>query len=158
MELIVSSPCPTTWEDLVGNDRVRYCGQCHLNVYNLTIMKPAEIEQLVHTTGGRLCGRLYVRPDRTATRRDCPTGRSKVVSRRIRQAAAAFAVVLFGLGCRSLERPSVSDWPRWAQEVAKWIDPAAFRRVPVAGGITCVPRTPIAPTSSPGTSGTTAGP
>ncbi len=48
MELIVSSPCPKTWEELVGNDRVRFCGQCHLNVYNLTIMKPAEIEQLVH--------------------------------------------------------------------------------------------------------------
>ena len=158
MNLTVSSPCPKTWEELVGNDRVRYCGQCHLNVYNLTIMNPAEIEQLVHQTGGRLCGRLYVRPDRKATLRDCPTGRSSIVRRRIRQAAAAFAVVIFGMGCRSLERPSISGWPQWAQEVVKWVDPAAFRRVPVAGGITCVPRSPVPPVSNPGTSGTTAGP
>lgn len=157
MELTVSSPCPKTWEELVGNDRVRYCGQCHLNVYNLAIMKPAEIERLVHQTGGRLCGRLYVRQDRTATLRDCPTGRSSIVRRRIRQAAAAFSVVLFGLGCRSLERPSISSWPQWAQSVVKWVDPAAFRRVPVAGGITCVPRPPIPPVSNPGIPGTTGG-
>jgi len=155
MDLIVSSPCPTTWEQLVGNDRVRYCGQCALNVYNLAIMSSAEIERLVHQTGGRLCGRLYVRPDRTATLRDCPTARSSLLRRRLHQAVAGLALVLLGLGCRSLERPSLEGWPEWVQTAARWIDPAAYRRVPVAGGITCVPRTPVAPAPSPGT---TAGP
>jgi hypothetical protein len=151
MELIVSTPCPKTWKELAGNDRVRYCGQCHLNVYNLAEMKPAEIEQLVHKTGGRLCGQLYVRKDRTATLRDCPTGRSNVVWRRIRKAAAAIAVLILGLGCRSLKRPDMSDWPQWVQAVANWVDPELpHPPLKMLGEILCIPTLPSVPPAGTG--------
>lgn len=153
MNLTVSTPCPKTWEQLVGNDRVRYCGQCHLNVYNLAIMKPTEIEQLVHQTGGRLCGQLFVRKDRTATLRDCPTGRTSVVRRRIWRAAIAVAVGIFGLACRGLERPDMSDWPQWVQTVAGWVDPEGVHpRQKMLGEIRCIP-SPAATPASPASSG-----
>ena len=46
MDLQISSPCPLSWENLVGDNRVRYCGQCKLNVYNLAEMSPEEVEQM----------------------------------------------------------------------------------------------------------------
>ena len=34
----VASPCSADWEGMVGNNRQRFCGQCKLNVYNLSGM------------------------------------------------------------------------------------------------------------------------
>ncbi|HEV3026512.1 MAG TPA: hypothetical protein VG457_03010 [Planctomycetota bacterium] len=127
MELTISSPCPKTWEELVGDHRVRYCGQCRLQVYNLTVMKPAEIEQLVQSTGGRLCVQLYVRKDHTATLGDCPEGRFIAVVRRVSMLAGALLALMLGVACRSLERPDLSGWPQWVQSVAVWMDPPIFR-------------------------------
>ena len=31
----VASPCPAKWEQMQGDDRVRHCDACNLNVYNL---------------------------------------------------------------------------------------------------------------------------
>ncbi len=123
MNLTISSPCPKKWSQLVGNDRVRYCGDCKLNVYNLTAMKPAEIDALVRRTSGRLCGQLYVRPDRTATLRDCATGRAGVLRRRIWKVASAFLVLAFGLAFRGLDRPDTSGLHPWLRAVANWIEP-----------------------------------
>jgi hypothetical protein len=32
----VASPCTADWDATHGDDRVRYCGQCNLHVYNLS--------------------------------------------------------------------------------------------------------------------------
>jgi len=32
----IAAPCPADWDRMLGNDRVRFCGQCSLNVYNLS--------------------------------------------------------------------------------------------------------------------------
>src|SRR5262249_10788550 len=34
----IASPCHARWEDMVGNDRARFCGQCRKNVYNFSAM------------------------------------------------------------------------------------------------------------------------
>src|SRR5688572_18403137 len=91
MELRISSPCPKTWESLAGNDRIRYCGDCKLNVYNLAAMSREEVARIVRKTQGRLCGTLYVRPDRTATIRDCSKG---ALRKKIRRAWAVAGVLL----------------------------------------------------------------
>jgi hypothetical protein len=48
-----------------GDDRVRYCPECKLNVYNFSALSPREIERLVAQTEGRLCARYYQRADGT---------------------------------------------------------------------------------------------
>ena len=40
MELRVASPCSADWDRMQGNERVRYCPQCKLNVYNFAAMVP----------------------------------------------------------------------------------------------------------------------
>jgi hypothetical protein len=37
-EIEIATPCPASWEAMTGDDRSRFCGQCRLNVYNLSAM------------------------------------------------------------------------------------------------------------------------
>ena len=70
----IASPCPMSWHEMEGDDRVRFCEECSLNVYNLSGMKRAEAEALVTSTEGRLCVRYHQRADGTIITRDCPIG------------------------------------------------------------------------------------
>lgn len=89
----VATPCPTSWEAMEGDDRVRFCGLCQLNVYNLSEMTRDEAASLVARTEGRLCARLYRRADGTLITKDCPVGLA-AVRRRVRRAAAAVFAAL----------------------------------------------------------------
>jgi hypothetical protein len=100
--LRVASPCTADWDQMPGNDRVRHCSACNLNVYNLSAMTEREIRQLIDTHEGRLCGRLFQRADGTSLTQNCPAGlqamRLKSMVRRLsRIAAAVFAVAGWGL-------------------------------------------------------------
>lgn len=92
----VATPCTASWEKMRGNDRVRFCEQCNLNVYNFSALTRTEITNLVTQTEGRLCGRLYRRTDGTLLTRDCPTG-LRGWYRRMAQRAGATLALLFGL-------------------------------------------------------------
>ena len=63
----VAAPCPADWDQMVGNERVKFCGQCSLNVYNLSSMTKAQAEHLIASTEGRLCVRFYRRRDGSIT-------------------------------------------------------------------------------------------
>jgi hypothetical protein len=73
-EVRVASPCSASWEMMDGDDRVRFCGQCARNVYNLSGMTRNEAQTLVLTHEGRLCIRFFRRADGTMLTRDCPVG------------------------------------------------------------------------------------
>jgi hypothetical protein len=88
MELRIASPCSADGDRRQGDERVRYCPECKLNVYNFGAMAPAEIESLVRNREGRLCARFYARPDGTFLTQNCPDGfRAKV--RRVSRTAGA---------------------------------------------------------------------
>jgi hypothetical protein len=74
-ELRIARPCPARWDDMQGDDRVRFCGSCQKNVYNLSALSRAEAMRLVAEHEGRLCALLYRRPDGTVLAADCPVGR-----------------------------------------------------------------------------------
>ncbi|MBZ5504642.1 MAG: carboxypeptidase-like regulatory domain-containing protein [Acidobacteriia bacterium] len=82
----IASPCSADWEKMIGDDRVRHCGQCNLNVYNLSAMSSTEAQALVTKHEGRLCVRFYHRRDGTVLTRNCPVG-LKVVMRRVSRIA-----------------------------------------------------------------------
>src|SRR5579883_2942772 len=92
--LRVASPCPANWQEMNGDDRVRHCAQCNLNVYNLSAMTEPEVEKLISQREGRLCVRFYQRADGTVLTRDCPVGLWRRV-RRISQAAGAVLCAAF---------------------------------------------------------------
>jgi Carboxypeptidase regulatory-like domain len=89
----IATPCPVTWEQMVGDDRVRFCEHCELNVYNLASLSRREAEALLSSTEGRLCARLYRRHDGTVLTEDCPVGLSRLRRRVAQTAAAVFALV-----------------------------------------------------------------
>lgn len=57
-----------------GDDRVRFCGVCRLNVYNLSGMTRRDATELVQLVEGRLCVRFFRRKDGTLLTSDCPVG------------------------------------------------------------------------------------
>jgi len=78
----VGSPCSEDWGDMKGNDRVRFCSQCNLNVYNLSGMRREEAESLIAKTEGRLCVRFYRKADGSILTQNCPVG-LKAIKRRV---------------------------------------------------------------------------
>lgn len=90
----VAAPCPADWERMVGDERMRYCGQCSLHVYNLSGMTKREAETLVANAEGRLCIRYYRRADGSILTRNCPVGLRAVKQRVTRIAGAALSAVL----------------------------------------------------------------
>jgi hypothetical protein len=95
----IASPCSARWEDMYGDERLRFCGECKLNVYNLSDMTKYDAENLFRLAEGRLCVRYYQRPDGTILTKDCPVGWARVKERVSVFAAAvlSLAVSLFGV-------------------------------------------------------------
>jgi hypothetical protein len=149
MNLRISSPCPESWDEMAGDDRIRFCGRCNLNVYNLAVMSREEIEALVRNTNGRLCGRLYLRGNRKATRSDCGAGRRFKLVRR----AAALAVVLV-IGAvswmlRKVEEPDRSIHPPLIRKALGWIEPERKRTYTMLMGEVAMPSPPTPPPAPP---------
>jgi hypothetical protein len=89
----VASPCGEPWEAMHGDDRVRFCGRCRLNVYNFSGMTRAEAEGLLRAKGGALCVRFFRRGDGTVLTHDCPVGWRAARLRLVRTLAAAASLV-----------------------------------------------------------------
>jgi hypothetical protein len=83
---------------MVGDERVRFCGQCNLNVYNLSAMTKVDAERLISRAEGKLCVRYYRRADGTILTSNCPVGLRALKRRLSRIAGASAAAVLSFLG------------------------------------------------------------
>ena len=92
--LRVASPCLVGWEQMSGDDRVRFCEQCSLRVYNISEMTRTEAEALIANYEGRICARLYRRFDGTVITKDCPEGLRAIRRRLAKVAGAVFAAIM----------------------------------------------------------------
>jgi hypothetical protein len=94
---------------MAGDERVRHCTLCSLNVYNFAEMTRDEVRALILRTEGRVCARLYRRADGTVITRDCPTGMRAMRRRASRVAAALIAALCslpaFAFGAKAGEKP-----------------------------------------------------
>jgi hypothetical protein len=90
----IASPCPAAWEEMRGDDRSRFCGECKLNVYNLSDMSADEAEAFLTDATGRVCVRYYRRADGTVMTRDCPRGLAAARKRFARVLTTATVLVL----------------------------------------------------------------
>ncbi len=87
--LRIAAPCKAEWGEMMGNDRVRFCGQCQKNVYNLSHMKRKEAERLILNREGDLCVGFYRRSDGTVITANCPVG-LRAMKRRVSRLSTAF--------------------------------------------------------------------
>lgn len=109
---------------------MRHCGECKLNVYNLSAMRAEEAADFVQGAEGRVCIRLFKRADGTVITQDCPVGqrlvRLKAARAAGRIAAAAALLITGGLAAATGNRePRV---PRLASmkpfsTIREWLSP-----------------------------------
>jgi hypothetical protein len=92
----IAAPCKADWDQMTGNERVRFCSQCSLNVYNLSSLTRADAESLIARTEGRLCIRFYRRSDGSIITKDCPIG-LRAIRRRMSYVAKAISSTVMGL-------------------------------------------------------------
>ena len=92
----IASPCSASWDEMTGDARVRFCGKCAKNVYNLSEMSREEAQALLASTEGGMCVRLYKRQDGTVLTADCPVGVRKKRVRRVMAATFGAGIVTAG--------------------------------------------------------------
>jgi hypothetical protein len=120
-----------------GDERMRHCAVCSLNVYNFAGMTRDEVRALLARSEGRVCGRLYRRADGTLLTRDCPTG-LRALRRRASRAAAAVVAALLSLPAFALGTPRVKTRGSTVElttEQTAAQQPAAFTGVAVWDGV-----------------------
>ena len=155
----IASPCDVAWEDMVGDDRVRRCAQCDLNVHNIAAMTRREAEALLAPVlsgeGGRVCAQLYRREDGTIITSDCPVGLARLRQRAAhgaRRAVALTALAVCGVMAMALQAMGQRTERLTAREpfatLRGWLNPTLPVPMPMrgrvfrTGGIMCAPTPP----------------
>ncbi|HZZ79648.1 MAG TPA: hypothetical protein VFE62_14100 [Gemmataceae bacterium] len=95
-QIQVASPCTASWNDMIGDERTRFCEHCSQHVYNLSEMTRKEAEALVLEREGKMCVRFYRRFDGTMLTVDCPVG-WRAAAGRVALIGSAVAGVCFAL-------------------------------------------------------------
>ena len=92
----VREPCTVPWNSMRGDETVRFCGQCRMNVYDLSAVTRPEAEARLRSRGERLCVRFQRRADGTVVSADCgPVRRSIRRRARVLRVAAAGIFAMF---------------------------------------------------------------
>lgn len=81
--LRIASPCHEKWDDMIGDERTRFCARCQKNVHNISEMTRDETETFLEANAGAACVRMYQRADGTILTADCPVGVRKKRVRRL---------------------------------------------------------------------------
>jgi ankyrin repeat protein len=58
----VATPCSESWNEMSGNEKVRFCSHCAKDVNNISEMTRKEAFKLVRKSDGNLCIRYYQNP------------------------------------------------------------------------------------------------
>lgn len=120
----IASPCSASWEEMKGDERVRFCDHCQLNVYNLSGMDRREATRLVTGQEERLCVRFYQRFDGTVLTADCPVG-LRAARKRLARSITCTAVILLSVRAYFVGEARSDVLPRPIQAVVNYIDPPA---------------------------------
>jgi hypothetical protein len=162
----IASPCPASWTEMAGDERVRFCKICSKHVYNLSAMTAQDAASLVVATEGRMCARFYRRADGTILTADCPVGLAAALRKRLRRLAGAAALGLAGFlpGSYLLAKNSSSSdaaettapeirLQQWADQILTALGlrsrPSPPSRAMVMGAIMHVGPKPTSPGSLP---------
>lgn len=106
--VVIAAPCPVSWETMTGDDKVRHCGGCAKNVYNLSAMTENEAESFLQVNGATQCMRFYRRDDGTIMTDNCPVGLRKIRDRvrNVARVAASFLALVLALPSASAQGES----------------------------------------------------
>lgn len=89
----IKTPCSVGWENMEGDEKVRFCGKCKLNVHNLSNMSEKEAASVIANKNDKLCVFIARRQDGTVITDNCPV-KLQVIRNRIRAYAASALISL----------------------------------------------------------------
>ena len=105
----VASPCKAEWNEMLGDERVRFCLSCEKNVFNLSSMTKDDAESLLRERlGSDLCVRFYQRADGTILTADCPEGVKKKRRKKLALAVAGAGALAAAAATSFMSRQSCS--------------------------------------------------
>jgi hypothetical protein len=113
----VASPCSEDWDEMRGDDRIRFCSHCNLEVHNFSAMTRREIQDLVARSNGRLCARYIHTPKGQIKTLDYTPPLVAIARRASRIAAGPLAVAMTLASASAAERRQPSE-PAAAQAPA----------------------------------------
>ncbi|HJU55956.1 MAG TPA: ankyrin repeat domain-containing protein [Pyrinomonadaceae bacterium] len=90
----VATPCSADWNEMMGNDQVRFCQHCSKHVHDLSKFTRKEAMKLVAASEGKLCVRYQKRPDGTLHTAERAAPLTQIKRRLSRIAAGAFTASL----------------------------------------------------------------
>ena len=114
-QVAITTPCTVPWETMPGDERVRHCGQCRQDVFNIAGLTRFEAQRLVADRQGRLCARILRRPDGTVVTADCWSRLRAARRRGIVHLVAVLLVVVVPELLRDAvwaHEPGQIGWPR----------------------------------------------
>jgi hypothetical protein len=106
----IQTPCSVPWDSMYGDERIRHCGSCRKNVYNVAELTRAQALELI-ASREPVCLRIYRRPDGTVVTNDC-WSRLRAARRRGLWALLVMLVIV-----------------AWAQVAAMFVGIAGLRRL-----------------------------
>jgi hypothetical protein len=81
-QIQVASPCSADWDEMEGDDKVRFCGECRRHVFNLSAMDVEEAGAKIAEHAHGMCVRFFRRTDGMILTQDCPVGVEQARKRR----------------------------------------------------------------------------
>ncbi len=128
-DFAIDVPCPIPWSSMKGNNNVRYCKVCDLNVHNLSSMTENEVNAFLESNSDGVCVNLFRRPDGTIVTDRCPPA-LRVVQEKAKlwyAASVAFLSLLLVSGPSSAQKaesippkPPPASSPEWDAALASF--------------------------------------
>jgi hypothetical protein len=114
--ITVTSPCLTDWNSMIGNDQVRFCEHCNLEVHNLSEMSRGKAARLVARSQGRLCVRYY-RDSNDAVITRPPGRKLHLIGRRASKIAAGAFTAAISLSTATVQSAVNAQQPSYEARV-----------------------------------------
>ncbi len=89
--ITVPSPCHADWDQMTGNDEIRFCEHCNLTVHNISELTYSRAARLVARSKGRLCVRYYRDSEGVPITKRPPDKLHQIARRVSRLAAGTFS-------------------------------------------------------------------
>lgn len=105
----IAAPCSADWDAMPGTERIRNCGDCKKNVYNISDMTEKEAEAFLLENNTSKCVTYFQRQDGTILTDNCPVGLRRIRNawRNIRRVAALFLGSFFSINAAFSQNPKL---------------------------------------------------
>ncbi len=126
-QLKIKNPCSANWDQMIGNDWVRFCEHCQLTVNDLTPLTPKRVRRLIADAKGRLCVRYQQGPDGNILLKPVAQQLHQIRRRISKFATGAFTATLtFASGVSQLQAHNNSPQQIVMREFGSGLEPITF--------------------------------